>query len=193
LHVLGTEPLDHPHAGDRLLDHGRQLCRLALDAHDVGEQAAREPGGQDVEEGQGPEREDGEDRVDGGEDDGDGQDGHRVRDGERDQHHEQLHLLQVGVGSAHELAGLGLVVEREVQALQVGEQAIAQRRLDPAGLPEREVATQPGEAGRGHRHDAEQDGPAPQGGRVVRLDAAVDGVAHDDPGAHLGRGPRQPG
>ena len=53
---------------------------------------------------------------------------------ERDQHDERLDLLEVGVGPAHQLAGLGLVVEGEVQALEVGEQAVAEVGLDPAGL-----------------------------------------------------------
>ena len=39
-------------------------------------------------------------------------------------------MLDVGVGARHELAGLGLVVEREVQPLEVREQALAQVGLD---------------------------------------------------------------
>ena len=54
-----------------------------------------------------------------------------VGDRERDHHDEALDLLQVGVGPAHELTGLRLVVVREVQPLQVGEQLAAAGRSRP--------------------------------------------------------------
>ena len=63
-------------------------------------------------------------------------DGRGVRDRDRDHHDEGLHLLQVGVRPAHQLAGLHIVVEREVQALEVGEDAVTQHRLGPTGLAE---------------------------------------------------------
>ena len=78
-------------------------------------------------------------------DHGDREHGDDVGDRERDHHDEGLDLLEVGVGPAHQLAGLGAVVEREVEALEVGEEPVAQVGLDPAGLPEGEVAAQPGE------------------------------------------------
>ena len=83
------------------------------------------------------EREQREQRVDAHEDHGDRDDRDQVRDRERDQHDDALDLLQVGVGPAHQLAGLRPVVEGEVQALEVGEQPVAQLGLGPAGLPER--------------------------------------------------------
>ena len=45
-----------------------------------------------------------------------------TRDRERDEDHDRLDLVDVGVRAGHQLAGLRLVVEREVQPLQVGEQ-----------------------------------------------------------------------
>ena len=54
-----------------------------------------------------------------------------------------LDLLDVGVGARHELTGLGLVVEREVQALEVREQPVAQVGLDPVRDAERGVAAEP--------------------------------------------------
>ena len=42
-----------------------------------------------------------------------------------------LHLVEVGVGPAHQLPGLGLVVVGEVQPLEVGEHAVAQVGLGP--------------------------------------------------------------
>ena len=81
----------------------------------------------------------------GDQDHGDGQHGDGVGDRERDHHDERLDLLEVGVGPAHQLAGLGLVVEGEVQALEVGEELLAQVGLDPAGLAERQVAADAGE------------------------------------------------
>ena len=71
--------------------------------------------------------------------------GDAVGDRERDHHHERLDLLEVGVGPAHQLTGLGAVVEREVEPLEVGEEPLAQVGLDPAGLTEGEVAAEPGE------------------------------------------------
>ena len=191
LDPLGAEALDDPDAGDRFLDDRGELGRLALDAHDAGEQAAREPGGEHVEERQRAEGEQGEDRVDHGQDDGHGDDGDGVGDGQRDHDHELLDLLEVGVGPAHQLSGLGLVVEREVEPLEVGEQAVAQVGLDPPGLPEGEVAAEPGEGRRGDRHGAEDEGPAPEGAGVVGDDALVDGVADQQAGADLGGRPGQ--
>jgi hypothetical protein len=191
LDPLGAQALDDPHAGHRLLHHRGQLGRLALDAHDAGEQPAGEPGGQHVEEGQRPQRQQRQHRVDDGEDHRHRQHGHRVGDGQRDHHHEGLDLLEVGVGPAHELAGLRLVVEGEVEALEVGEQPVAQVGLDPAGLTEGEPPAQAGEGGRGDGHAPEDQRPAPQRPGVVGDDALVDGVADQQAGAHLGGRPRQ--
>ena len=54
----------------------------------------------------------------------------------------------------HELAGLGLVVEGEVQPLEVGEQAAPELGLGPVGDAEGEVAAGAGARGR-HQADGE--------------------------------------
>ena len=55
----------------------------------------------------------------------------RARDRERDQQHDVVDLLDVGVRVGHQLAGLGLVVEREVQASGGGRTSRMRRsRLD---------------------------------------------------------------
>ena len=68
-----------------------------------------------------------------------------------------------------------LVVEREVQALEVGEQAVAQVGLDPAGLAEGEVAAEPVKMPDDDGGDGDDERPAPQRRHVVGLDALVDG------------------
>ena len=51
---------------------------------------------------------------------------------------------EVGVGPAHQLTGLGRVVEGEVQPLEVGEDPLPQVGLDPVGDAEGLVAAQTG-------------------------------------------------
>ena len=65
-----------------------------------------------------------------------------------------LDLLDVGVRPRHELTGLGLVVEREVQALQVREEPLAQVGLGPQRDPERGVAAEAGARSPGRRRPA---------------------------------------
>ena len=96
-------------------------------------------------------------------------------------HDEVLDLLQVGVGPAHQLAGLGPVVEREVQPLEVGEHPVAQVGLGPAGLAEGQVAAQAGEERRPRRPRTAmaRDHSTAASLDVAGLDAVVDGAAHE--------------
>ena len=110
------------------------------------------------------------------------------------QHHDGLvHLQQVGVGERHQVAGLCLVVEREVLALEVGEERRPEIRLDPIGEPERAVAAH---CRAPHLHEADHDdghGVANAGGLVPGDDPVVDCVRgeqrdHDArSGEHQGR------
>ncbi len=86
-----------------------------------------------------------------------------------------MDLLDVGVRVRHQLAGLRMVVKREVQPLQVRDQPHAQVRLDAQRELERGESTQ----ARAHCLDraGEQDeqGPLQCNGRVAFRDAVVDG------------------
>ena len=97
-----------------------------------------------------------------------------ARDRERDQQHDRVDLLDVGVRVGHELAGLRLVVEREVQPLQVREEPHAQVGLDAVREAERGVAAQAG-ADRLDDADREDDaGPFEGDVEVSRNNSFVD-------------------
>ena len=84
------------------------------------------------------------------------------------------------------------VVEGEVQPLDVGEQPVAERRLDPAGLSERQVPANAGEHGGDHAGRGDGERPQDQRAQFVGLDSTVDGLLHEEPDAHLGQRPDQP-
>ncbi len=191
LALLGAEPLDHADARHRLLDHRGQLRRFALDGHGRHVEAAREALAHPVEEREAPQRQHRQDGVDEGQDHRHRGDGHHVGDGQRDQHDELLDLLQVGVGPAHELAGLVLVVEREVQPLEVGEQAVPQHELGPPALAERQVTAEAGEGGGDHPGTGDGQGPEQEGLAVLGDDPLVDGGPHQQRGGDLADGPQQ--
>jgi hypothetical protein len=197
LHALGAEALDHPHAGDGLLDHLGQLGRLLLDRHLGREQLGAHPPGEHDEERQGAQGQQRQQRVDQHEDHGRGQDRHDVGDRQRDDREEVLELLEVGVGPAHQLAGGGAVVERERQPHQVGEHPVPQVGLRPAGLAEGHVAAQPGEGRRGQRDQADHHRPADDGVLVALLHALVDRPLHQrrdaDPADRPEQADRHPG
>jgi hypothetical protein len=155
-------------------------------------QAGREALAEDVEERERAEGEQREAPVDEEQDHRDRNDGDGVGDGEGDEHDELLDLLQVGVGPAHEVAGLHAVVVGEVEALEVGEHLISQARLDDAGFAERPVPTQPREGGGQQRRDADGGRPGDERGPVARDDALIDGPLDERRCAHLGDGPQQP-
>ena len=81
----------------------------------------------------------------------------RARDRQRHEQHDVVDLLDVGVRVRHQLTGLRLVVEREVQALQVRDEPHADVGLDAPREPERGVAAQPGADGL-HRADRDDRG-----------------------------------
>ena len=123
--------------------------------------------------------------------------GHGVGDGERDHHHEGLHLLEIGVAAAHQLTGLHLVVVGEVEALDVGEQSVAEPLLDQPCLAEGHVAAAAGEHAGDQAHPGDGQGPHEQRAHVagaVRppFDAPVDRLLHQDADAHLADRPTQP-
>ena len=119
--------------------------------------------------------------------------GHRqdARDRQRDQQHDLVDLLDVGVRVRHQLAGLRVVVEREVQALQVRDEAHAHIGFDAVREPERGVTSQAGAHGL-HRTDDEDDRRDLHRGVVfARRDAFVDGESHERGDGDPGHGPDQ--
>ena len=68
----------------------------------------------------------------------------RARDRQRHEQDDVVDLLDVGVRVRHQLAGLRLVVEREVQALEMRDEPHADVGLDAPREPERGVTPQPG-------------------------------------------------
>ncbi len=119
LELLGPEALHHTDAGDRLLDDAGHVAQLLLQLEHDRCDPLREAGRRDVEERQHPERQQRQrDALQHHHDDDRGHDEER-RGEERQQDDDGVDLLDVGVGPRHELAGLGLVVEREVQPLEV--------------------------------------------------------------------------
>ena len=129
---------------EALLDDARDVGELLLDPEVHRRDPPREARRRDVEERQRAEREHREHPFFGQHDPEHAEHREGARDGERDQDDRVLDLLDVGVGACHELAGLGLVVEREVQPLQVGEQAVAQVGLGAQRDAERRVAAEAG-------------------------------------------------
>ena len=140
LHPLRAEPLHDPHARDALLDHSREVAELLLELERDGRDATGEARRGDVEErkrAQGEQRE--RDALQHHHDD-DADEDERARRGERDEHHDLVDLLDVADRAGHQLSGLGLVVEGEVQPLEVREQALPEVGLRPVRDPEGGVA-----------------------------------------------------
>ena len=115
------------------------------------------------------------------------------RDRERDQDHRLLDLLDVGVGAGHELTRLGAVVEREVQLLQMGEQAVPQIGLRAQRDPERRVAAEPGRQRLHHPDEHHEDRQPDDLALVPDAHAVVDGRGGDERHDELGGGPHDPG
>jgi len=175
LAALGAEPLHDANRGDRLLDDVRDLGErlLLLQAHRV--HAAGEPGRGDVEDRKRGER---EERKAGAAIDEDAEHRDHRHDARDRQRHEQDHvvdLLDVAVGTRHELPGLRLVVKREVQALEVRDESHADVGLDADREAERGVPANGGARGLDRADDEDGDHPTQQRAVVVVLhDRAVD-------------------
>ena len=82
-----------------------------------------------------------------------------------------------------------LVVEREVQALQVREQALAEIGLDAERDPERRVATCPRPHCLHGTHEHDEQRVDDDRAAVARQDAVVDGSRGEQRDRDLGRGP----
>jgi hypothetical protein len=193
LALLGGEGLDHAHAGDVLLDVGRQLGDPLLDLLQRGPRAPPVAGGDEDDErdgGEGERAQLGLERE------------HRHRgeeDRERalgDEHEpvaeEEAHGLQIDGRARHQLSGLLAREEAQLELLQVGVDDVAQVDLDgerdPAGdEPAEDGEHEPPERGRGDEARRELE-TAP----VVVADG-VDGLAGEERNQHRGahREPRQ--
>ena len=189
LHLLGAETLDHPHAGDRLLDNGGELRLLGLHRQHRRVDRRREPLGGDVDERERRQRHERQQRIGEEQDHHDARHEGEVRDRERDHHDERLHLVEIARRAAHQLTGLSPVVVPDVQPEDVVEQALAQPGFGQPALAERDVAAQRGEHP-GHQPGA-TDQHRPDDDRATAFDAAVDRVTGELRDGDLADGPDQ--
>ena len=193
LELLGPETLHDAHAGDALLDDTRQVAELLLQLERHRGDAMREARRRDAEEGQRAEREQRKrhaarhhhaDHTNQDED---------ACGRERQQDHDLVHLLDVAVGARHQLTGLRVVVEREVQPLEMREQPLAQVSLGAIRDAERGVAPH-ARAGRLHRPDEDDQSGVHGGLAAVALDdAVVDRELGEQRDGDLGQGPEEAG
>ena len=118
-----------------------------------------ESGRREVEQWQRSQREERETPASADEDQGDRDHLDRARDREWDQQNGLVDLLDVGVGVRHELTGLGAVVEREVEGLEMRDQAHPEIALDSHREPERGVPTDTGAHRLDGAHEQDRDHP----------------------------------
>ena len=163
LAVLLTEALHDAHAGDVFLDDVGDVACLLLRVPTRGEHRRAQLHRGDEEQRRDREHDQREQRREpehGAERHDEQQD---VRDADREELQEALHERDVGRRAAHELPGRQLVVTREVEALQLGEDRGAEVVLHV----ERDApATEPAEVGedeRRHAHEDHQDQPGREG------------------------------
>ena len=152
---LGGERLHDAHAGDVLLHLGGQLGEALLHLLERGARAPPVAGGDEHHDGHGCERDRRERRV---------HDEHRDRrqqDRQRGLQHEheavaeeEAHRLQVDRRARHQLAGLLVVEERELEVLEVRVHAAAQVALDAERDAPRD---EPAERGEREPHDADDE------------------------------------
>ena len=193
LQTFRAEALHDTHTRHALFDDARQVGELLLQREPDGIHAARETRRRDVQERQRREREQREQRTRQHEHDDDRDHRQHARDRERDQQHDLLDLLDVGVRVRHQLTGLRVVVEREVQTLQVRDESHAQIRFDAVRETERGVAAQAG-ADRLHDTDREDDrGPLERDIEVAGNDAFVDRLPGERGNRDARAGPHQTG
>ena len=191
--LLGAESLHDADAGETLLDDARNVCEFLLQREVHRRDPMRKPRGRDVEERQRAQCEDGEDHVLGQHDDEHAAHREQTRDRQRDEDDDGLHLLNIGVRPRHELTGLRLVMEREVQALEVREQPVAKIGLGPQCDTKRGVAAQPS-ADRLHDANRHHDeGQADDLALIAVAHAVVDRGGGQQRNRQLGRGPKHSG
>ena len=193
LHALDAEALDDAYAGDAFLDDARHVGELLLERHADGIHAVVETRRGEVEQRQQAEREQRKARAAQHEDDHDRDHLDRAGDRQRDEQDHVVDLLDVGVRVRHQLAGLGLVVETEVQALQVRDEPHADVGLDAPGEPERGVAAESGADGL-HRADGDdRGGERPRHRGITFGDPLVDRRARQDRNRYASDGPDESG
>ena len=193
LQPLGTEALHDAHTRHALLDHAGQLGKLLLQRHGDGMHAARESSRGDVQERQRREREEGETGTAQCQHDRDGDHRQHARDRQRDQQHDQVDLLDVGVRVRHQLAGLRVIVEREVQPLKVRDEPHAEIRLHAEREPERGVPPQAGADRLDHTNRENDQRPFQGDIEISGNDAVVDRRAGERRDRNAGTGPDQSG
>lgn len=169
LRTLGTEALDDANARDRFLDDVGQLCLFGLNCQDRRMDGVAETASQQVDERKRQQGNEREQRLAEGEDHHDEENLHHVRQREGNHHDECLHQTEVARRSAHQLPRLGDVVVADVQALEVGEQPLAQRRFGRAAFAEGNPTSERGEDTRHHPGRGDEEGPKDQ--RPVALDS----------------------
>ncbi len=82
-------------------------------------------------------------------------------------------------------------MEGEVEALEVGEDPVAEHGLGPAGLTEREPPPEPAADAGDDAGDEDRERPLEQGAVAAVTDPTVDGHRDQGRNRHLGRRPGQ--
>ena len=175
-HTLGAESLDHPHTSDGLLDHGCKLRRLTLHTHDCGVKLLSEAPTEHVDQRQRCQCQHGQRRLRQEHDDHRTGNQNELAGGERDHRDHVLEVLQVGIGSTHQIAGCIGVVEREVQPLDMREDPVTQSRLDHPAITKRHEAPQPQAHRRQDTGGNDQHRPHQEG--TIFFNASVDALLH---------------
>ena len=177
--VGGRERLDHPRAGEILLQRGVQYCELLLRFEPGVAHSQPYHAGNGHGHGQQREAEQSELPVEPHHQDDDHGEEHdevrRPHDDEVDEHADRLH---VGDRLGHQVAGVLAVVEAEAEALDVVVEPVSQvvddvlaQRLPHVHLPEREDAAHDSEY-EDEQTDAENCGV----GRAARLNGVLDAI-----------------
>ncbi len=163
--LLLAEALHDPDAGDGLLDDGRDLTRELLGLPARGEDRGAEAQGGPEQRGGDEQHHQGEHRREGRHDHDRDHEHQHVADDDREELQQSLDQHDVGVRAADELAGLHLVVAREVEPLELAEdrgaEVVLHRERDAATAEAADVR----EPEPDHAEDDEQQQPRPQRSR----------------------------
>ena len=159
--LLLAEALDHPHAGDRGLDHAGDGTGLLLGVPGRREQPA--PGRERHQDSAGPTSSatSGQQRRQNSMMTSETDEQQQVARQHRDQAEQALHHVEVGDGAAHHLAGVQLVLARAVEPGQRAEQLGAQVVLHVEGYPAAHVPPHVDRAEDGQRRDHQRDRQRP--------------------------------